>query len=152
REDFARAEPVDANTAADLDQALEQLHGLHEALNAKLERDAPNLSKLEEAVRECQEFLRHFVKEVVPAAAAPGEGDVAGTNSVPGIALPGKGPMTREEAYRQIAQIANVLEHLEPHSPIPDLLRRAVELGRMPFRKLIREIVREQTLLNEVNR
>ena len=41
---------------------------------------------------------------------------------------------------------------MEPHSPIPDLLRRAVELGRMPFRRLITQLIRDPGQLAEVFR
>ena len=59
---------------------------------------------------------------------------------------------SREEAYRVIGQVADALERIEPHSPIPDLLRRAVELGRMPFRRLIKELVADGGSLTQIYR
>jgi type VI secretion system protein ImpA len=62
------------------------------------------------------------------------------------------GVSTREEAYRLIGQVADALARIEPHSPIPDLLHRAIELGRMPFRRLIKELIRDGTNLSQVYR
>jgi type VI secretion system protein ImpA len=54
--------------------------------------------------------------------------------------------------YRQLARLADDLARMEPHSPIPDLLRWAVKLGAMPFRELIQELVREPGVLADVRR
>jgi type VI secretion system protein ImpA len=59
---------------------------------------------------------------------------------------------SREDAYRQLAAAANVLRQLEPHSPIPYLIQRAVELGRLPFPQLIRELVRDANVIAELDR
>ena len=61
-------------------------------------------------------------------------------------------PYNRAEIYRQLEQSANVLRQLEPHSPIPYLIQRAVELGSMPFPQLIRALIREPNILSELNR
>ena len=36
---------------------------------------------------------------------------------------------------------ADLLERLEPHSPIPYLIRRTVELGAMPFPQLMKALL-----------
>jgi predicted component of type VI protein secretion system len=54
--------------------------------------------------------------------------------------------------YRQLAQAAEVLQQLEPHSPVPYLIRRAVELGDLPFPDMIRKLIREATVLAELDR
>jgi type VI secretion system protein ImpA len=41
---------------------------------------------------------------------------------------------------------------MEPHSPIPYLLERAVEMGRMPFPMLVKELIRDMAQLGEVYR
>jgi hypothetical protein len=45
-----------------------------------------------------------------------------------------------------------VLEELEPHSPIPYLVRRAVELGEMRFPDLAKQLIRSPDLLTELYR
>jgi type VI secretion system protein ImpA len=61
-------------------------------------------------------------------------------------------PATRDEIYRQLGQIATTLQQLEPHSPIPYLIFRAVELGALPFPQLMRALIRDMSVLGELNR
>ncbi len=46
-----------------------------------------------------------------------------------------------------MAQSADILAAIEPHSPVPYLVRRAVQLGRLPFPELIQAFVREQNVI-----
>jgi type VI secretion system protein ImpA len=152
REDFGRARPLDENVAEDLDQAIDELQKLNHLLAEKMNNQGPNLTKLQDAMAECRVLLRHAQGEAPPQPTGTEgtDGETAGTAG--GTAIPARAAASREEAYRQLTQIANLLERLEPHSPIPDLLRRAVELGHMPFRRLIREIVRDDARITEINR
>ena len=61
-------------------------------------------------------------------------------------------PATRAEVYRQLGHAASLLRQLEPHSPIPYLIQKAVELGALPFPLLIRELVRDANVLEQLNR
>lgn len=56
----------------------------------------------------------------------------------------------RDEAYAALEAIADYLSRVEPHSPTPYLLRRAVNWGRMPLPELMAEIVREEGDLNRL--
>ena len=47
---------------------------------------------------------------------------------------------SREEAYQAISSIAKYLENIEPHSPTPYLLRRAVKWGNMSLEELTQDI------------
>ena len=59
---------------------------------------------------------------------------------------------TREDIYNELALAASALERLEPHSPVPFLVRRAVELGALPFPLLMQELIRDANVLTEMNR
>ena len=48
---------------------------------------------------------------------------------------------TRADVYAKVAEAAAVLQQLEPHSPIPYLLNRAVELGNLPFPELMKNLI-----------
>jgi type VI secretion system protein ImpA len=62
-----------------------------------------------------------------------------------------KGPIrSRADAYRQLEGIANFLQSIEPHSPTPYLIRRAVSWGRMPLPELMQEVLREEGDLNRL--
>jgi type VI secretion system protein ImpA len=144
-----KAEPKDAEVADDLSQCLEELTQLEHVLKEKCGKEAPGLTSLRTALDDCAKYLATVARRQQPAAAASANG--AGNGDTFAAPRPGVAS-SREEAYRQLAYIADVLEQLEPHSPIPDLLRRAIELGKMPFRQLIQELVREPNLLAEVRR
>lgn len=61
------------------------------------------------------------------------------------------GPIrSRADAYRQLEAIANFLQSIEPHSPTPYLVRRAVSWGRMPLPELMQEVLREEGDLNRL--
>ena len=50
---------------------------------------------------------------------------------------------SREDAYRILQEVGQYLEAIEPHSPTPYLLRRAVAWGGMSFAQLLDELVRD---------
>ncbi len=131
---------------------LEQLQGLVLALEEKLGAAAPALTNLKAALEECQAVVREErsrLLPVEPAAVAPAAGQAeAGEvkTSAAGAAA------TRAEAYLQLTRAAELLEQLEPHSPIPYLVKRAVRLGRLPFPQLMERIIRDGNVLKELQR
>jgi type VI secretion system ImpA family protein len=59
---------------------------------------------------------------------------------------------TREDAYRVLGEVATFLQKIDPHSPTPYLVRRAVAWGSMQFGELMQELVRDQGEVNELVR
>lgn len=57
---------------------------------------------------------------------------------------------TREQAYETLAHIANFLARLEPHSPVPYLLHRAIAWGGMSLKELLPELLHDQAALKDV--
>jgi type VI secretion system protein ImpA len=156
--EFERSVPASPTQAAEVAQSLEELGRLEAIMQEHFGPDAPSLMGLRQALEECNSFIQLVQARQSPSQGGAeeetaGESDATGNGPVgrvPGLA---SGPLrSREDAYRQIAQVANFLERLEPHSPIPDLLRKAIELGRMPFRQLIHAMVRDTTMLAEIRR
>ena len=54
---------------------------------------------------------------------------------------PAGAPISREDAYRQLLLIADYLARTEPHSPVPYLIKRAVEWGNKPLSELLAELI-----------
>jgi hypothetical protein len=53
------------------------------------------------------------------------------------------GPIiSREDAYRRLAEAADYLFQSEPHSPVPYLVHRAISWGQMPLHQLLPEMTR----------
>jgi type VI secretion system protein ImpA len=138
--------PQCESVAADVAQSLEELNKLAQVLAAKMGPTAPGLTGMRQAVQECQELIQLIVKRKRPAGTtAEGPGGKGEASSAKGLG-------TRAQIYHQLGQAANALRELEPHSPIPFLIQRAVELGAMPFPELIKELVRDAKIVSELNR
>lgn len=57
---------------------------------------------------------------------------------------------SREDAYTRLAEISEFLSQLEPHSPVPYLLQRAIAWGSMNLSELLPELLHDQVALKEV--
>lgn len=57
----------------------------------------------------------------------------------------------REDAYTRLAEISEFLSQLEPHSPVPYLLQRAIAWGGMNLSELLPELLHDQVALKEVS-
>lgn len=57
---------------------------------------------------------------------------------------------SRETAYQLLEAVSSYLMKMEPHSPTPYLISRAVSWGRMPLPELMNEILREEGDLNRL--
>jgi len=143
---FPRCEAV----AADITGCREELNLLTQALAVKMGPAAPGLTSIRQAVEECHTLIQEILQRKRPAEEL--KPDTPGEKPVAGAAPSAKNIASRAEAYRQISRAASVLKELEPHSPIPYLIQRAVELGSMPFPELIKDLVRDPKIIQELNR
>lgn len=103
------------------------------------------LAALDDVLQRCLEQHPAYVApqpEPAPpeVAVAPGAAPAE-----PALALSG-----RNDAYQQLEQIAAYLAKIEPHSPVPSLIRRAVEWGHMPFDQLMDELMHNNAELHKV--
>ena len=63
-----------------------------------------------------------------------------------------KTTLTRADVYQRLAESADLLEKMEPHSPIPYLIKRAVDLGSLPFPQLMRALISDAKAIEELNK
>ena len=68
----------------------------------------------------------------------------------PALDLPIGSISSRAEAYRALSAAADYLTAVEPHSPAPYLVRRAIKWGRMSLAELLRELLRNNSDLPTV--
>jgi len=108
------------------------------------------------ALTEVSETVTELMQRLgLNAPSGQGGGDAAGEESTgaSGVAAVPKGVgATRAELYRQLDQISDALQRLEPHSPIPFLIKRAVKLGALPFPQLMRAMIEEAGALDQLDR
>jgi type VI secretion system protein ImpA len=146
-----QATPVEhlRTTAVAITASLEHLNALTENLNARMGTAAPGLAGVRQALEGCRVLTEQLLQRKGEGAAAPAAPAADGQAAPAG---PARSAGTRAEAYRQLEQAADLLQELEPHSPIPYFIRRAVALGRLPYPLLMRELIRDANLLAELNR
>lgn len=127
----------------------EILGKLVENLSAKLKDLAPSMAQLRGVLDQIEAILRQMIAKKSPISDsnlknADGEsGDGNQEQSLVG---------SRDQAYQMMARAADILSSIEPHSPVPYLVRRAVQLGALPFPELIQAFVREQSVLETMFR
>jgi type VI secretion system protein ImpA len=135
--------------ADELNHAWQDLEAIARELSSKMGQAAPGLSGIREAVAECRALAQQILQKKGPA---PGQtastaGDAQAAKNVAEKRLE-----TRAEVYAKIGELAGVLQRLEPHSPIPYLLNRVVELGSMPFPDLMKSLILNADVLKQMNR
>jgi type VI secretion system protein ImpA len=135
---------------ASLQDAAKALADLNATLEQTCGRDAPGLSAIGEAIKDILNFIsvalaerrpklldrlrRRNAAPTSPAAGAPVAAQPPASDEAP---PPHNAPLTREDAYAQLSEIADFLHGLEPHSPVPSLIRCAVRWGDLSFAELV---------------
>lgn len=146
---------------ADVDRSTQLVRGciatvkaVSDYVDARLGTQAPNLSKLNNTLGAIERVLHQLVpanrgpKMIEDTATAADAGPALEISAHPAVSLTHW--TNREQAYAALEAIADFLSRVEPHSPTPYLLRRAVNWGRMPLPELMAEIVREEGDLNRL--
>ncbi len=142
----------------DLKIAQENLKKLDQALADRMGEYAPdftsseNTEHLGSALNDCWNVAQLWWqrKQIMSSDPSPTANDVSsGAVSSHDLRQPSA---TRADAYRLLNQAADLLQTLEPHSPIPYLVKRAVRLGELKFPELMRALIRESTVLDELDR
>jgi type VI secretion system protein ImpA len=130
--------------ALDLQEAMTTLQTV---LKEYLAEQAPSFGPAFDALDNIIRFLDRHVKGSPPSLkAAP---------TVP-LGQPAKPPSAfsapsyREQAIRQLQEIAAFFRHSEPHSPVAYLADQAARWGNMPLHEWLRNVVRDEAVLAHV--
>lgn len=128
-----------------LDDGLAAIAAFEHRLREQLGPETPSLGRLEEFLSRIEALLRGELARRGPAA-LPMVEDMSfdeqtgeeGEEGEPHAADALFGE--RERAYQVLAQIGEYLLQVEPHSPVPYLIRRAVAWGGLNAAELYREV------------
>lgn len=154
-------------TLGNIAASLTELEGLLAALNDNVKADLvrlglaegeaekrkneylPGFTETRKALEECKMIAEQMLRQ---RAAAGGDNlpvplDANGTAVVATRLSMGNG-FSREQIYQQLRMAADALEQVEPHSPVPFLIRRAVELRSLKFPKLVEILTRDARVLD----
>ncbi|MBR0645944.1 type VI secretion system protein TssA [Plastoroseomonas hellenica] len=144
---FLRAVALEALAAREAWQAMDQ------ALTDPFAGNAPSTRNVNEALGAVIDLATRIIGPLQSdAPAADGEaGDAGGEGdavAAGGMAMAGGGggprPMrTREDAIKQIEEIAAYFRKTEPHSPVAFTLEDAARRARMPLTELLVEVLPE---------
>lgn len=115
---------------ADIEGAVEEVTKLEAAIVAKEPKSTMALMSIRDTL--------NLALKAVPLGEAPVV-DTPGAPSAPGApAAPAKpATPTREWIYNEVARLATELEKLDPHSPVPMMLKKVRLLQGMKFNELV---------------
>jgi type VI secretion system protein ImpA len=144
-------------TLDDITESWQDLDALAKELSGKLGQYAPTFTGIRQALGECralaQQILQRKGPDLSQTGTEEGNGEAGGAATAGGDgSFVGKQVASRAQVYQQLDQAATLLQHLEPHSPIPYLIKRAVELGSLSFPDLMRRLIRDADVLLAMNR
>ncbi|MGF1579665.1 MAG: type VI secretion system protein TssA [Gemmataceae bacterium] len=145
-------------TVESLETSEEELRSLIDVLTDKLGDEAPALNTIQLAVTDCLTLSKQILERKGPGEDAPIDEEEAEVQDEESEDL-GETPQAtrrkirnRDDIYAVLNEAAGRLKEIEPHSPIPYLIEKAVELGAMPFPQLMRALIRDDNILREMNR
>jgi type VI secretion system protein ImpA len=156
------------SVVGDLELAGSELDGLVLAVRERSGQHDFDMPALRQAVRDCEDFARQLLERCPAPVVAEDPGGAAGVQGAlddrEGEPAPGGDDPTwagevaghplvysREQIYELIGELAAELKQIEPHSPVPYLLDRAVELGSMPFPRLMKELIKDGPALGKIS-
>jgi type VI secretion system ImpA family protein len=144
-----------ATLAAEIEDAMESCTRLEADLDRRCGTQAPSLRQFFGVLDSIHAFIigtlnqRQSEEEatsVFTGGRLPQEPEMSGP-------VFGLGPInSRDEAYRRLAEAAEYLARVEPHSPAPYLVKRAIQWGSLSLPELLPELVRNQSELAELFR
>lgn len=139
-------------TDEDITDTLAELRALAAALDAKVGSNAPGLGSLRKAVEDCQTMTREALRLRSDGGLAPAANDAPDRQS-PATFAPAAGGVlaapvrSRDEVYARLAELTDLLEKLDPHSPVPLLIRRAMEMRELKFPELVDRLNSDKRVL-----
>ena len=132
---------------------LEICISVYKEIGAKLDElcgieEAPSVKAIIEILQECLGAVNHLgrfklpsVQEAAEESDAEENMDADSSNQAAAKTV-NRGPVAnREDAFRQIQEIASYFRKTEPHSPVSYILEKAVKWGNMPLGDLIGELI-----------
>jgi type VI secretion system protein ImpA len=134
---------------------------LQSTLGQRMGEHAPAFGSTYDALDDVSRFFRRHGGEV---EAAPVAADQIGGAARPATAATGKPPgsdtcqqqsapaplHSREQAIRQLQEIAAFFRHSEPHSPVAYLADKAAKWGTMPLHEWLRTVVKDDAALGRM--
>ncbi len=125
---------------------------LEELLEKELEDEAVLFRNFDEHLSQIEKFAEESLeqKRSIPVTREPIQSEenyVEKADSIPRLEA-----MSVEELYETLEKVANRFEEVDPRSPAPKLVRKAVKWGRMSATELLSELGEHNLSIGEVNK
>lgn len=147
---------------ANLEAAIDEFFRLGEALESRCGSTpdgypaAPPTSAIRSSLVDVRERMtalaRHLIEkhDSAEATATEAAGDATDAAAPSASGAGTKKGMSREEAFRQLLQVADFFRRTEPHSPVSYSLEQAVRWGKMSLPELLSELVADSATREEI--
>ena len=132
-----------------LQEAIDAVEKLEDFLNQKDGDDTASLSQFKSVLHNIQVYVGKVLAERETKTGTESRERTAEADT-PAEAVANLQIPSRDEAYRQLADIADYLLKVEPHSPTPYLVKRAVSWGGLSLDALLQEFVHDPTDLQAI--
>jgi type VI secretion system protein ImpA len=152
---------------ATVGECLAETDALDRVVDELYDRDAPSFSELKKSLEAVVGVVERIVKEKRLSEPWPGDVVAAGDAPAPvepqpqpqpqanngggggqvahvGVAGPVK---TRQEAVRQLGEVAAFFRQTEPHSPVAYLVERAVKWSEMPLEAWLASVIKNDEVM-----
>lgn len=117
------------------------LQRLEATLDAQFGDDAPGLGAIRNLLERIEVVLLAEARRRGVVVPTPDDAETPqAAQAQEHVADVAVGSLDRREVYAALADIAHALEHIEPHSPVPYLIRRAVAWGGLNTAQLYNEV------------
>jgi type VI secretion system protein ImpA len=141
------------NMLDDVTAMIDEVNQLGSVLGDKMGSLAPSFYKVREALEQCRVLAQGIAQESAGAGGAPAAaGEVGGRAAAAGGGQAAGGVLTRGSIYAELLRLAQALQNMEPHSPVPFLIRQAVELQTIQFPDLVDELTKDPNVLTFLKR
>lgn len=138
-----------------LERARATLASAASLIDEKFGDLAPGWTALRNALDECHILVRRIANEkgafTSPEATAVEESADETQMTSQNTNQPSGPVKSRAEALARLEEAARYLKETEPHSPVAYLVERAVSWGRMPFEQVMRELVRDASVMEQIS-
>jgi len=139
----------------DVAEAREALLRLDAAFSARLGADGPPLGGIRDLLQRVEDTLRYVGRDRLAGAMSSTEGSEAGglaakeaVGTEGGGLAQTKGNYSREQALRQLAELADFFRRTEPHSPLSYTLAEVVRRANLSMQELLDELLPDTAVRN----
>ncbi len=149
-------------TALAVEECWTEYTELNRVIEEKFDRNqAPGLNELKKSLDSIQTLVSKLLEEKraeepdeveeteVFAEGEDGEG-VIGGGVRSGVSSVSGAIQNRKEAVKRLSDLSDFFIKTEPHSPISYLIRRAVTWSEMPLEKLLMDVIKDQSVIDEL--